>query len=458
MLKDKKLKPLSVMPYYGGKYKMAYLIADMIPYKDVDIYVEPFGGGGRVLLNKPRHKIEIYNELSEGAASIFSVLANPEKSDKFINCLFDSEVSEEYFNECKLYKNYMEMDCFEFKLYKLLETFEEFGEREGKAFKRKFTRLLKKLFQQDIYNECVEDYFLNNFEIEEVIDNMMSRFSEFISAIKKLDISEEKKKWTNETIKEIVKIVFYTYVYIYEKDNSEEAGISENIGRNTDWFFNMIHETIMEGQFKYNNTENIISRHLDKISDSEIRLAVASYVVYVQSRNALGIKWNGYKYKNDDTYYKRISKLPEIADRLNGVRVNSMDARIMFLEFKNNTNYLHWNEYLNNERVAMYLDPSYLKEKGIKRNGYNPGHYYNYYFTEEEHIQFLKMIQLAKCHIIVSNYDDDKHIYKRYLEYGEGLTKEEMKSFKPFKRLEVDTISTLGQENKVDRTEVLWYR
>ena len=54
--------PLSIVPYYGGKAKMASFIADMLEYKDTSLYIEPFGGGCRTLLNKPRHEKEIYND------------------------------------------------------------------------------------------------------------------------------------------------------------------------------------------------------------------------------------------------------------------------------------------------------------------------------------------------------------------------------------------------------------
>ncbi len=46
-------KTLSAFNYYGGKARMAPLICDLLDYDTTDIYIEPFGGGARTLLNKP---------------------------------------------------------------------------------------------------------------------------------------------------------------------------------------------------------------------------------------------------------------------------------------------------------------------------------------------------------------------------------------------------------------------
>ena len=118
MFLDRKLPPLSIISYYGGKYQMCYHIADMLKYENdgVDTYVELFGGGARVLLNKPHHKFEYYGELMQGMNALFKVLADKKKADKFISYLFDIEVSEDLFYECKLYKDYYEDSFFDFKV------------------------------------------------------------------------------------------------------------------------------------------------------------------------------------------------------------------------------------------------------------------------------------------------------------------------------------------------------
>jgi len=40
-----------------------------------DVYIEVFGGSGKVLLNKPPSKIEIYNDYNKQLANLFYVVA-----------------------------------------------------------------------------------------------------------------------------------------------------------------------------------------------------------------------------------------------------------------------------------------------------------------------------------------------------------------------------------------------
>lgn len=59
------------MRYHGGKWKLARWILQHLPKHRV--YVEPFGGGGSVLLQKPRSYAEIYNDLDGEIVNLFRV-------------------------------------------------------------------------------------------------------------------------------------------------------------------------------------------------------------------------------------------------------------------------------------------------------------------------------------------------------------------------------------------------
>lgn len=58
--------------WHGGKWKLAPWIVSQFP--DHRCYVEPFGGGGSVLLHKPRSYVEVYNDLDGEIVNLFAVM------------------------------------------------------------------------------------------------------------------------------------------------------------------------------------------------------------------------------------------------------------------------------------------------------------------------------------------------------------------------------------------------
>ena len=65
-----------VLRYHGGKFRLAPWIISHFPVHRV--YVEPFGGGGSVLMQKPRAAGEIYNDLDDEVVGVFRVLRDPD--------------------------------------------------------------------------------------------------------------------------------------------------------------------------------------------------------------------------------------------------------------------------------------------------------------------------------------------------------------------------------------------
>lgn len=60
--------------WHGGKWKLApWIIAQFPPHR---VYVEPYGGGGSVLIRKPRSYAEVYNDLDSDVVNLFKILRN----------------------------------------------------------------------------------------------------------------------------------------------------------------------------------------------------------------------------------------------------------------------------------------------------------------------------------------------------------------------------------------------
>src|SRR6185312_12415259 len=66
------MRPL--LNYFGGKWNAGPWIISHFP--DHEIYVEPFGGGASVLLQKPRSKREIINDIDLEIVNLYRVMRN----------------------------------------------------------------------------------------------------------------------------------------------------------------------------------------------------------------------------------------------------------------------------------------------------------------------------------------------------------------------------------------------
>ncbi|WP_411846437.1 DNA adenine methylase [Roseibacillus persicicus] len=60
----------------GGKARLAKHILPLIAARPHTCYVEPFGGGGAILLAKPPSSIEVYNDIDSGLINAFRQIRN----------------------------------------------------------------------------------------------------------------------------------------------------------------------------------------------------------------------------------------------------------------------------------------------------------------------------------------------------------------------------------------------
>ena len=71
-----------LLRWHGGKWKIAKWIIEHFPSHDA--YVEPYGGGASVLLQKEPVRAELYNDLDDTLIRLFRVLQDPEKAERLV--------------------------------------------------------------------------------------------------------------------------------------------------------------------------------------------------------------------------------------------------------------------------------------------------------------------------------------------------------------------------------------
>lgn len=93
-----KSKKLCAVSWMGGKQYMVKELLKWIPKHKV--YVEVFGGGGALLLNKPKSELEVYNDLDSNVVNFFRVLRDEEKCQRLCELVELTPYSREEYYHC----------------------------------------------------------------------------------------------------------------------------------------------------------------------------------------------------------------------------------------------------------------------------------------------------------------------------------------------------------------------
>ena len=92
----------SPIEYFGGKTYMVDMIQNFFP-QSYRLYVEGFGGGASLLLNKKIDELEIYNDLNRNVYSLFKVISDSELlkqlQDKMYLTYYSSDLRKEYLDK-----------------------------------------------------------------------------------------------------------------------------------------------------------------------------------------------------------------------------------------------------------------------------------------------------------------------------------------------------------------------
>ena len=130
-------KTLSMFSYFGGKSKLAPIICDLLDYENTSIYIEPFGGACRTLLNKPKgnHVREIYNDSSAGLCTFVRVMSSPDTAQTLIERLYQTEYSQAEFDRALALRNMVDDSVEKYyadeiaKLYRSLKKKEDWDKK-----------------------------------------------------------------------------------------------------------------------------------------------------------------------------------------------------------------------------------------------------------------------------------------------------------------------------------------
>lgn len=455
-----KTKPvLSIAPYYGGKARMAQFICDRLNYSDTDIFVTPFGGMCRVLLNKARHQIDCYNDYNPGLYALITILSNRDTAYELIHRLYtETNYSKEEFDKQKSVYD-MATKSFEVQekntLKKLLISHDIVEPIHA-------NRLLSSIYQE----ATKEDKDADKDETDRELDIRKKSKSKEQPPKEKSSVIRDAEKKLKAVIKE---------------DNAFK-GQFERILAN--WILaaemKMQDESValdkLDGSYESHELDWPQNAGVD-VSDMD--LAVATYYVFQCSRDGMGQAFSEHKFKTTEQYLQRVMNLYNCAEQLEGVRTFQIDAMTFFGKIpskeetaSDSTGFDQLSEWILDTKVMMVCDPSYidpesekrfLKKIGVKdlnevglissviKEKYkgkkipkNLGAVYSRSFGYVEHENFLRCIQNAKCKLMVCNYD--LQLYNKYLTPSEGWRREEF----------VTTTSVGGKADN-RRVEVIWY-
>lgn len=417
-MKTQKNKLLSAFPYYGGKAKMSPLICSLLDYDNTTVYVEPFGGGCRTLLNKKPHKAEIYNDFGFGLTSFFSVMSDMAKTEQLITMLMDNPPTKEQFQYLFIRRMEIEdrlntstnaivsaMALRSYKRYKM-DIFNDLKRAVNREDYPKILELLENILDVKTYASILEP------EEELQYKHYFELYKDFWKLI------EADPKEIRADAENAFKIEWERTIGIPEKGTIHEKAYMRDKEK-------FVTECIEDAIHSY--TDDTLISNEAGTSASDLEIAFIIFQLYYSSRDGMGLDWSNEKNKNMKAYYRAVSNLRNVAQRLENVMVTQCDALYLIRQFRKES------------QVMLYLDPSYLKPEDEYKN---LGKVYKMSYSYQDHKKLLEEITKpdTQAKILISNYDVD--LYNLYL--------------CDWKKTYFKTFTGVGGKHNNRRLEVLW--
>lgn len=394
---------------------MCGFICSLLDY-DTQLYIEPYGGGARILLNKKMHEVEIYNDASFALSTFFEVMTDANKTDQLIDKLLSIVPTEDLFAEMLSDRIGIE-DSISVDI-----------KTGAKKFIRSLYKKTNSVFYKQLYESVLED------DYEKTVGILRGIFND-ISLLNMLSPSDELElyQW-KEQIEAYWDIIKDTYIA-----TKEQAGINfdeawkenllipdqQDIGykQYRDYKERYVKDCIQADAMSYEcDTINI-----NRIGNSmdQIEIAKRIFVLYYSSRDGMAVAWSREKNENLQKYYKAVKNLSDVNRRMQDVTVLNVDAIDLIREYRCFSG------------CMMYLDPSYLNE-----NEENLGKIYKVSYDKEEHEKLLTEITKTdtRAKIAISNYN--VNLYQKYLSTWDSVF--------------YHTYTGVGGKKNNRRDEVVW--
>jgi hypothetical protein len=229
-------RPLSAIPYYGGKYKMSAFLSNILDYQNTDTFVTPFGGGARVLLNKPRHQREIYMEINPSVGCLFKVLSDYDKARVLLDRIYnETDVSQECFNYHMHIKNEYENQLSRVvveELVKGIKTFKKFHELDNSvdyAFNNAFDGIVTGSLECIELDKILGKTFTDLTETDKAKQNLL-RLEENVNAcVRYFNGINSKDVYTHDKEMTYSKEENKFYLDFYEKLDAEITRVREEM-------------------------------------------------------------------------------------------------------------------------------------------------------------------------------------------------------------------------------------